>query len=558
MSIKNQSEKSLSLLRYVNQARMQGYFNDVVIKAGEKTFFANKLILSCFSKVLEKMFLTEMKERYSGTVEINEFDGEAVMHLLEFIYTGNIFIDSKNVINLLAAAHFLQLQEVIDLCFAFLKDSISIENWSTIYSAAEIYRNDCLLHHMSRFISENLREIVQTDDFKMLKVSSVFHIVQNLDRKLIKEVFIYEAVMSWIQHEEKNRKSELPKMFDLMELEKLPCEFLEDVVACDNLIKTNLNCINKVAYSITRQFKKMRMKESGSKLLRVGGFDTVSENATKVEEIYNLFSKKYPTLPYDLFFCCALIFQDFVYCIGGSMDKHSDETTNRVIRMNIKEMQMKWEGVASMTEKRALMGAARYENYVVVAGGLGNEKLSVNSVNIYDPTSDKWQQIAKLDQARCGHQLVACDESLFAIGGCNKIVDDNKYFTSVEKLTSLDEKWKNASSMNVSRAFFAAVNCNGAVYAIGGRQEHKDAVIILDSVEKLIPGNDTWTFVANMKYKRESHAACVMKGKIFVVGGVDEDDDVILTIECYDPKDDRWSCVGELEYGMFYHSLIAL
>ena len=54
------------------------------------------------------MLLADMKERYQDTIEIKEFDDKAITHLLEYIYTGDIKINSENVVKLLSAANCLQ------------------------------------------------------------------------------------------------------------------------------------------------------------------------------------------------------------------------------------------------------------------------------------------------------------------------------------------------------------------------------------------------------------------------------------------------------------------
>ena len=57
---------------------------------------------------------------------------------------------------------------------------------------------------------------------------------------------------------------------------------------------------------------------------------------------------------------------------------------------------------------------------------------------------------------------------------------------------------------------------------------------------------------------KRAHAACVMNGKIFVVGGLDASKAQVNTIECYNPLTDSWSVVDSTEISLYYHSLVAL
>ena len=559
MPAKQQNKRTAKFLQYVNQARIDGHFNDVVIKAGNECFSANKLVLSCFSSFFEKMFLAEMKERYQDTVEIKEFDDKAITLLLEYIYTGDITVDSENVMKLLSAANYLQLQEVVDDCFDFLKNSISIENWSTIFSALQFYQNDLLMKQIHKFVWTNLLQVIETNDFKELKSTDLHFIMKNMDRTKVIERHVYEAVMSWIRHDEDNRKPEIYEMFQLVKLEKLPIEFLEDVVACDTLISSNLDCLKATTTSISQQFKQMRNQASGTKMLRVGGLDQ-SKNCKVVEEVYSVCSKKYPNLPYDLRFCFAINFQNFIYCIGGDVNANYNafKATDKVIRMNLKAAQLKWEDAPSMVEKRCFFSAAEFHNCLVVAGGGRNKNTAYDSAECFDPVSNRWQQISKLNQTRWYHQVVACNTFLFAIGGMSFDSGNLRPLSlaSVEKLCSLGGKWENAKSMNKSRTAFAAVNYNGIIFVIGGASVDSDKKLILNSVEKFNPFENTWTFAASINHARKRHAACVLGGKLFVVGGVNENNQYVQVIECYDSEQDLWKNVGVLQNGVEGHSVV--
>ena len=62
-------------------------------------------------------------------------------------------------------------------------------------------------------------------------------------------------------------------------------------------------------------------------------------------------------------------------------------------------------------------------------------------------------------------------------------------------------------------------------------------------MEKYDYSENQWKYVSDMNIARSSHAACVMRGKIYVVGGLDNDGNVVNEIECYDPVNDVWSIV---------------
>ena len=74
--------------------------------------------------------------------------------------------------------------------------------------------------------------------------------------------------------------------------------------------------------------------------------------------------------------------------------------------------------------------------------------------------------------------------------------------------------------MQTPRRCLAAVNCDGVVYAIGGRF-HYDSSTTLKTVEKYDSSANKWKYVNDMNSKRLAHVACVLHNKIYVVGGLD-------------------------------------
>ena len=107
--------------------------------------------------------------------------------------------------------------------------------------------------------------------------------------------------------------------------------------------------------------------------------------------------------------------------------------------------------------------------------------------------------------------------------------------------------------MNTPRRIFAAVFCQGFIYAIGGYSTKAEK-----SVEKYDIANNRWTDVRSMNVERYFNAACVLQGKIFVVGGYSSVNKIEKTIECYDPELNQWMIAGETERECVRHALIGL
>ena len=533
-------KRKAELLQYANNKRIDGDFNDVTIQAGVECISANRMVLACYSKFFESMFLSPLKEKYQNRVEIKEFDGKAVKQVIEFIYAGNIDIDSNNVLTLLGTADFLQVDDVKKMCFDFMETSLTVDSCLDVVKASVLYNNPCR-QLIYQYISDNFHEIAQEDNFKELSKDELILLMANLSRATVEETNLYDALLNWTKHDQ-NRDADFPALFLNLNLQKLSFKFMTCKVANEPLVKANIDCLNALVSYFSDNSTGFAgnsadtkvTNEKASKILCIGGVD--SKSVSEVFSVSGETLKNYPHLPHKISDQCVLKLHDFVYCIGGYKERC---ITNHVYRLNLRDTDSEWEEVASMAAKRSYFGAAVYKGCLVVSGGKSTGS-RINTTEQYEPRLNKWNTIASLNKARDGHVLVAANDSLFAIGGWD---EECQVLHSKEQLDSLHGKWKEVQPLNEARSQFAAVACNNFIYAFGGERRWKAGM----SVEKYDCNKKQWSFVNSMKINRDDHVACVLSGKIYVVGGMDANGEFIKAVECYDSASDEWTEVGEVD-----------
>lgn len=88
----------------------------------------------------------------------------------------------------------------------------------------------------------------------------------------------------------------------------------------------------------------------------------------------------------------------------------------------------------SMSVARTFVSVVAYNGRIYVAGGEVNQR-STNAVEVYNPKSDEWKQLAPLKNPRCSFALIQSYGFLFAIGGQNGA----EHYTVIEKY----HPWKN-------------------------------------------------------------------------------------------------------------------
>ena len=552
-------ERAPSLSDYANNHRLAGHFNDVTVQVGLESIPANRMVLSCYSKFFETMFLSEFREQYQNRVVIRQ-DGKAVRTIINYMYAGCIDIDSDSVVNLLATADFLQMDDVKRFCFDFMASAITTDNCIDIFQLSSQYQSSSDLKEMYAQISSKFDQIIESEHFKKLSKNDFLSLLPKLDPQ-VKESSIYSAIINWVKQDE-NRQQYFEALFLGLDLTQIPIPFFESVVAKEPLVTQSTNCMTTVMSFTFKNLREANFRETrlnvkdhvreAERILSIGG----GWRGTKVVEIYNSSKStaklQCPNLPKYVSKHCALAWSGYVYCLGGYGGFPSYPTTNKVLRMNLKERNLKWTEITPMTEKRRSFGAAIFGDDLVVAGGTDNNQSHFNSVELYDIQlcGPKWKSISSMQECRFDFALVAANGSLFAIGG-RQI--SGKIMSFVERLDKKEGSWRFVQPMHTARSNLAAVSCGGFIYAIGGSS---DANSFEKTVEKYDPVNDQWSYVRDMSVGRKDHAACVLLGKIFVVGG-----SVLKAsthLEYYDPAENRWSNLERKKDVMQVQAIVAV
>jgi len=206
---------------------------------------------------------------------------------------------------------------------------------------------------------------------------------------------------------------------------------------------------------------------------------------------------------------------------------------------------------APMNDARTDFGAVAASNCkIYVIGGKQGSSL-LNTVEEYDITTNSWNnQKSPMPTKRINFAAVEADNGkIYVIGGENS----TSALNTVEEYDPVNDRWTVKASMNANRSGLRAVALNGKIYAIGGRNEDT-----LNSVEVYDPVNDSWTMLQSPMYqKRSDFGVSVVNGKIYVAGGK-LGSEAIDSVEVFDPATGKWSFRQNMSIPNFDFSMSAI
>ena len=104
---------SEQLLQGLNLLRQHHELCDVILRVGDVKIHAHKVVLASISPYFKAMFTGNLSEKENSEVEFQCIDETALQAIVEYAYTGTVFISQDTVESLLPAANLLQIKLVL-------------------------------------------------------------------------------------------------------------------------------------------------------------------------------------------------------------------------------------------------------------------------------------------------------------------------------------------------------------------------------------------------------------------------------------------------------------
>jgi len=132
---------------------------DVTIKCGEKLFDCHQNILVSRSQVFKMMFESNMKEKITGSVEVEDMDPDVFEDLLKYIYSGESPNIDLHLEELFAAADQYQLEKLKELCELKLCLKLEVSNCIDLLILGDLHHATNLKTSALKFVSKNITQI---------------------------------------------------------------------------------------------------------------------------------------------------------------------------------------------------------------------------------------------------------------------------------------------------------------------------------------------------------------------------------------------------------------
>jgi len=230
-------------------------------------------------------------------------------------------------------------------------------------------------------------------------------------------------------------------------------------------------------------------------------------------------------------YICAGVVDNKIYVFGGA---NSSGVLNTVEMYD--PTSDTWTAKTPMPTARRMPACGVVDNKIYVIGGEASGT-AYGTVEVYDPLTDSWETKASMPTPRSGHAIGVVKEKIYAIGG-NCI--DWTAITTVEEYDPTTDSWQTKTDMPTARFWLTvAVTNDSLLYAIGGGE---DDFYGFSTVEVYDPLTDTWQSKTPVSTPRFGPVSIIIDDTIYAIGGFDLNTAYVPldVVERYEESTNTW------------------
>ncbi|GBN67347.1 Speckle-type POZ protein [Araneus ventricosus] len=145
------------------------FLSDIELKTETKSFPAHKIVLCARSSVFKAMLSSDMKEKITDCIQVDDLENDTVQQLLLFLYSDNLQnLQWESAIKLYYAGDKYNIEKLKVLCSSFLLDNLSSSNAIDLLLLADKHNDSDLRKFIENFILEHEEEVFGSDEWEKL------------------------------------------------------------------------------------------------------------------------------------------------------------------------------------------------------------------------------------------------------------------------------------------------------------------------------------------------------------------------------------------------------
>ncbi|XP_077984110.1 kelch repeat and BTB domain-containing protein 8-like [Glandiceps talaboti] len=468
-----------------------GILTDVQIVVENQIFACHRNVLAACSPYFKAMFTGSLCETLMNKIELQGVDALSMKQVLAYMYSADISMDEESVEGLLQAAHMFQMQVIEDRCASYLERHLHVSNCIGVYNIATLISHTQLKAAAWDFINLNFKDLIHEEEFLQVTSELMSEVLISSNLNIPSEEMLYEALLTWYEHDPETRKHDLWKFFLKLRLGFMKLTYICQEVRANAIICESDECMKYIDETILGQSDAKMTNSEKTDTLRLGNEKRLGMVSRQV-----LIMAGRPNNGSN--------FERKLLCLDPDT---SEQTT------------------IPYPPKLTNFGASFVvtENNEVYAAAIHHQDRTFYQ---YNPIRKTWIERSPMLSGRTKYGFVYANCCVYAIGGENawEILD------TVEKYDPLLDEWSYVASMPREVMDLSAVSHKHCIYIFSGSRT------MCYDIDR-----NSWVIdLPPMQSPRFSCGVALHQNEIWVIGGENDDALSVHDVEVFDPELKQW------------------
>ena len=187
-----------------------------------------------------------------------------------------------------------------------------------------------------------------------------------------------------------------------------------------------------------------------------------------------------------------------------------------------------WSILDLSTTSSTRVAVVRGEIYAVEV----NTSTKMSTIKRFDVELCSWQMVLSSHEGcRDNSCVVAVGNYLYVCGGSL----GREYFSKTERFDTVENKWEEIANMQQARRCAFGVATEGKIFLTGGTEDWQS----WKTCEMFDISSNEWQLIGSLTVDRTCGSMVRLKGTLYVLGGANIFGGSQLSVECYDPTEDK-------------------
>ena len=186
----------------IMKLRGEKYLIDFKIHVRDDEFPCAKFVMAAHSPMLRAMLTSDMAEVAKQEIRLDHIRKDIIQIILDYMYCEDVSFHKDQLMDLLAAADYLQMTELKKMCLDEVPDILESDNVISWWKEATKMNYDTINELCEEIMATDFKQISQQTDFLNLDLNEVQHYVSDILSDTVISDDTVDATMRWVGHKE--------------------------------------------------------------------------------------------------------------------------------------------------------------------------------------------------------------------------------------------------------------------------------------------------------------------------------------------------------------------